>query len=100
MTCYYPDLSSASDWLKQISLAAQPIRSTTLTSAVTRHQYGISALVSQTSFREETSGGIAKCRLFYKARNVTESLEKSISCTAVGVRRFFKILTCISCIEI
>ena len=30
----------------------------------TRHQYGISALVSQTSFRGETSGGVAKCRLF------------------------------------
>ena len=27
-------------------------------------QYGISALVSQTSFRVETSGGVAKCRLF------------------------------------
>ena len=31
---------------------------------VMRHQYGISALVSQTSFRRETSGGVAKCRLF------------------------------------
>ena len=31
---------------------------------VTRHQYGISALVSQTSFRRETSGGVAKCGLF------------------------------------
>ena len=28
---------------------------------VTRHQYGISALVFQTSFRGETSGGVAKC---------------------------------------
>ena len=31
---------------------------------MTRHQYGISALVSQTSFRGETTGGVAKCRLF------------------------------------
>ena len=31
---------------------------------VTRHQYRISALVSQTSFRGETSGGVAKCRQF------------------------------------
>ena len=31
---------------------------------MTRDQYGISALVSHTSFRGETSGGIAKCRLF------------------------------------
>ena len=34
---------------------------------VRRHQYGISALVSQTSFRGETSGGVAKCRIFSKA---------------------------------
>ena len=27
--------------------------------------YGIAALVSQTSFRWETSGNVAKCRLFY-----------------------------------
>ena len=26
-------------------------------------QYGTSALISQTSFRGETSGGVAKCRL-------------------------------------
>ena len=32
-----------------------------------RHQYGISALVSQTSFRGETSGGVVRCRLFYEA---------------------------------
>ena len=35
---------------------------------VTRHQYGISALVSQTSFRGETVGGVAKCRLFSLAQ--------------------------------
>ena len=34
---------------------------------MTRHQYGISALVSQTSFRGETTGGVAKCRLFSQA---------------------------------
>ena len=33
---------------------------------MTRHQNGISALVSQASFRGETSGCIAKCRLFNK----------------------------------
>ena len=32
-----------------------------------RHQYGIFALVSQTSFRGETSGGVARCRLFSQA---------------------------------
>ena len=31
---------------------------------VTRHQYGNSALVSQTSFRGQTRGGVAKCPLF------------------------------------
>ena len=36
------------------------------TSSVT-HQYGISALISQTLFRRETSGGVGKCRLFSQA---------------------------------
>ena len=30
-----------------------------------RHQYGIFAVVSQTSFRKETSEGVVKCRLFF-----------------------------------
>ena len=34
---------------------------------VTRHQYGISARVSQTAFRGETSGSIVKCLLFSQA---------------------------------
>ena len=34
---------------------------------VTRHQYGISVLVSQTSFGGEASGSVAKCRLFSQA---------------------------------
>ena len=68
MTRHYPDLGSASDWLNQISHAARPIRSTTQIWVVTRHQYGISALVSQTSFRGETSGSVVKCRLFYQVR--------------------------------
>ena len=46
---HYPDLGSASDWLNQISHAARPIRSTTQVWVVTRHQYGISELVSLTS---------------------------------------------------
>ena len=54
MTRHYPDPGSAYDWLKQIFLLAQPIRSTTQIWVVTRHQYEISALVSQTSFRGET----------------------------------------------
>ena len=67
MTRHHPDLGSASDWLNQISHAARPIRSTTQIWVVTRHQYGISAFVSQTSFGGETSGSVVKCRLFSQA---------------------------------
>ena len=62
------DLGGVSDWLKQISHAARPIRNTTQIWVVARHQYGISALVSETPFRGETSGGVAKCRLFSQAK--------------------------------
>ena len=67
MTRHYPELGSASDWLNQISHAARPIRRTTQIWIVTRHQYGISALVSQTSFGGETSSSVAKCWLFSQA---------------------------------
>ena len=60
MTCHDPDLGSASDWLNQISHAERQVRTTTQIWVVTHHQYGISALISQTSFGEETSGSIAK----------------------------------------
>ena len=59
MTRHYPDLGSTSDWLNQISYAARPIRSPNQIWVVTRHQYGISALVSQTSIDGETSGNNA-----------------------------------------
>ena len=49
-------LGSASDWLNKISHAARPIRSTSQMWLETRHQYGIWALVPQTSFRGETAG--------------------------------------------
>ena len=65
---HYADLGSASDWLNQISRATRPIRSTSQIWVVTRHQYGISALVSQTSFGGETSGSVAKCRLFSQVK--------------------------------
>ena len=35
-----------------------------------RHQYGISALVSQKLFREETGGGVAECWQFSLARGI------------------------------
>ena len=64
MTLHFPDLVSASDWSCSEVNFLQPIRSTTQIRVVTGNQYGISVLVSQTSFRGETSGGVAKCRLF------------------------------------
>ena len=67
VTRYYLDLGSAPDWLKQISLAVRPIKIW----VVTRHQYGISALILQTSFRGENSRGVAKCRVFSPAIAVT-----------------------------
>ena len=51
----------------------QPIRSATQIWVVTRHQYGISTLVSQTSFRGETSGGVATCRLISQANVCSNS---------------------------
>ena len=74
MTRHYPDLGSASDSVNQISHAARPIRSTTQIWIVTRYQYGISALVSQTSFGGETGGSVAKCRLFSQARSALEAI--------------------------
>ena len=68
MTRHYPDLGSASDWSCRVGNLIQPIRSTTQIWEVTRHQNGISALVSQTSFGGETSGNVAKCRLFSLAK--------------------------------
>ena len=67
MTHHYPDLGSASDWLKRSSCVFQPIRSTTKIWVVTRHQYGISALVTQTSFREGISGDLTRRPLFSQA---------------------------------
>ena len=35
-------------------------------------QYGISTLISQTSFHRETSGGVMKCQLFSQAVHFNE----------------------------
>ena len=61
------DLGSASDWSCRVGNLIQPIRSTTQIWVVRCHQYGISALVSQTSFGGETSGSITKCWLCSQA---------------------------------
>ena len=75
MTRHYSDLGSASDWSCRVGNLIQPIRSTTQIWVVTRHQYGISALVSQTSFGGENSGSVAKCGLFSKGIVFKYSLE-------------------------
>ena len=54
MTSHYPGLGSATDWPCRVGNLIQPIRSPTQIWIVTRHQYGISALVSLPSFGEET----------------------------------------------
>ena len=61
MTRHYPDLGSASDWSSRVENLLQPIRGTTSAQIwlATRHQYEISALVFQASFRGETSTGVA-----------------------------------------
>ena len=65
MTCHYPDVNSVfSDWSCCEGNWFQLIRRITHGWAVTRHQYGFSELVSQTSFRGETSRGVSKSRLF------------------------------------
>ena len=57
------NLGSASNWSCRVRNLFQPIRSTSLIWVVTRHRYGISSLVSQTSFQSfnaKTSGDVAK----------------------------------------
>ena len=68
MTRHYPDLSSASDWSITRGKFASTNKNHSQIWVVTRHQYGISALVFQTSFRGEINGDVAKCRLFSQAR--------------------------------
>ena len=63
------------------------MRSTTQIWVLTRHQYGISGLVSQTSFRTESRGGIAKCRLFSKARILRFFLKKRLEWTSLRLLR-------------
>ena len=70
--CHYPDLDSASDW--------SCWEGNLLNSTKHKHKHclvmvsdmssvwsGITAVISQTSFRRETSDGFAKCQLFSQA---------------------------------
>ena len=93
MTCHNPELDSVSDWLRQISFAARPIRSTTQIWVVSRHQYGISVVVSQTSFRGETSGSVAKFRLISQANSVHVTVKKKTLTDHRNYARMFKTAT-------
>ena len=78
-TCHYVDLSSASDWLKICFNQSEALPRS-------GNQYGVSMLVPQTSFPQETSGGVAKCRLYSQAFSNTLSsvLHLQFSSTLVG----------------
>ena len=67
MTCHYPDVSSVFNWSCHVGNLLQRVRSTTQILEVTRHQYGVFALVPQMSFRGKTNSCAAKCRLFSSA---------------------------------
>ena len=79
MACHYPDLRSASDWLKQISQAARPIRSTTQIWVVTRHQYGISALASRENqlWRRQMSAVFSGYNIYEVFNLLRHGIEKS-----------------------
>lgn len=59
ITWNYPDQDGGFDWLQQVALTAQPIRSNNKIREVTRHQWGIFPLDRQIPLRRETSGGAA-----------------------------------------
>ena len=71
MTSHYPDLGSTSDRCYRQGNLLQPIRSTAQIWVVTRHQYGISALVPQMSFRGKITVGAAKWQLFPQATKMS-----------------------------
>ena len=81
MTRHYPDVGSTSDWLSEIFSHSESLPSSGL-----RHQYGVSALVFQASFRGETTGGSAKCRLFSQVKiKIAQQLSLTISSTHLKV---------------
>ena len=57
----------------------------TLIRVLTLPQYGISALVSQTSFRRETVCGVMKCQLFSQATAEQASKFKPLLMTIILV---------------
>ena len=66
---------------------------------MTRHQYGISALVSETPFGGETSGSVAKCRLFSQVNYPPKSRPRTVHCLGVVTYLNYHVLSC-SCAAI
>ena len=89
VTRHYPDRGSASDWSCREGNLFLPIRSTTQFWLVTRHQYGMSAVVLQAS----TSGGVAKCvGCFLTLKSAGIQWIESKSDTSVSELRRFRLL--------
>ena len=65
-TCNYLELSSGSDWLCGKRNLFQPIESTTQILVEMRHQYGIYAVVAQTSFRAKPQVIQAYCLCYVR----------------------------------
>ena len=76
--CHYSDLRRTSDWLKQISLSARPIRSTTQIRVELHHQYGLSAVVLKTSLHEETSVALWNIGCFFSLQGVWRLTESKV----------------------
>ena len=74
---HYQDLgTSAFDWPYHQGNLIQPIRNNTQIWVVTCHQYGISALISQTSFRRETVVASRNVSCFLRLKELSnESIE-------------------------
>ena len=72
MMCHHPYLGSASDWLKICFIQSEAISRS--------DQYGISALISQKSFRGEIRGGVMKYGLFSEASMMFSALKVSKNC--------------------
>ena len=91
MTRHHPNLVSAPDLLCHVGNLIQPIRGTTQIWVVTRHWYGISLLVSQTSFGMETSGSVANVGCFFRLSHTYLWLSKTQLIAAV---KFFLTAQC------
>ena len=73
MTCHYPELAGASCWSHREGNLLRQNKNTTQIWVVTRYQYGIFAVVRQTSFRGKTSDGPAKCQLFSQIKGLLKT---------------------------